>query len=240
MKQRPLQVATAVLALIPVVNSNLRFFGGVWLGLGLAMLWLVPSIERHGILFRALWGAIFLGGAGRLLPARPIHGGARDELQRELWPPVGTRDLRQLGRRSSRWWMDRRIVRARRPRPQLKRSAVGPHTSLLAEGVRGLAALLWTGGLDPGSRRALRRGRGARARDSAPPSPVTRTLAAPTWGALARVHCLHLGHTGVGRTARSLDQPHDGLAGATPSTAVEVLARAVGCCTALPRCGLVA
>jgi hypothetical protein len=92
MSKRPLQLTTALLALIPVVtgvltmlgihdpiyasaglppfpllDSNLRFFGGIWLGLGLAMLWLVPSIERHGLLFRALWGAIFLGGVGRLL-----------------------------------------------------------------------------------------------------------------------------------------------------------------------------
>jgi hypothetical protein len=32
----------------PVLDSNLRFLGGVWLGIGLAMLWLVPSIERQG------------------------------------------------------------------------------------------------------------------------------------------------------------------------------------------------
>jgi hypothetical protein len=33
---------------IPVLDSNLRFFGGIWLGLGLAMLWTVPSIEQQG------------------------------------------------------------------------------------------------------------------------------------------------------------------------------------------------
>ena len=82
MSRLPLQICTALLALIPIVtgivsmlgvkdplyrplglpgapvlDSNLRFFGGIWLGLGLAMLWLVPSIERQGTLFRALWGA---------------------------------------------------------------------------------------------------------------------------------------------------------------------------------------
>lgn len=85
-----LQICTAVLVLIPLAtgvvtmlgvkdplyrplalpqapDSNLRFFGGIWLGVGLAMLWLVPSIERHGALFRALWVAVFLGGVGRLL-----------------------------------------------------------------------------------------------------------------------------------------------------------------------------
>ena len=92
MNKKPLQIATAVLAMVPLVSgvltmlgvhdplysalalpaaplldSNLRFFGGVWLGLGLAVLWLVPRIETQGVLFRAMWGAIFLGGVGRAL-----------------------------------------------------------------------------------------------------------------------------------------------------------------------------
>jgi hypothetical protein len=62
----PLYSAAAIPAL-PVLDSNLRFFGGVWLGLGLAILWLVPRIETETVLFRAIWIAIFLGGAGRLL-----------------------------------------------------------------------------------------------------------------------------------------------------------------------------
>ena len=106
MSRFPLQVCTAVLAIIPIatgivtlfgvrdpiyrplglprapiLDSNLRFFGGVWLGIGLAMLWLVPSIEHQGVLFRALWVAVFLGGVGRLLsrimigaPPRPSIG----------------------------------------------------------------------------------------------------------------------------------------------------------------------
>ena len=106
MSRLSLQVCTAVLALIPIatgivtllgvrdpiyrplglpsapiLDSNLRFFGGIWLGIGLAMLWLVPSIEHQGILFRALWVAVFLGGVGRLLswimigaPPRPFIG----------------------------------------------------------------------------------------------------------------------------------------------------------------------
>jgi hypothetical protein len=94
MSRRLLQVVTAILSLIPIVtgiitmagvadplyasldlprspllDSNLRFLGGIWLGLGLAMLYLVPSIERQTVLFRALWGAVFLGGIGRALSA---------------------------------------------------------------------------------------------------------------------------------------------------------------------------
>ncbi|MGY3444522.1 MULTISPECIES: DUF4345 domain-containing protein [unclassified Bradyrhizobium] len=92
MGRRALQIATAALALVPiltgiitmlgvsdplyassgvpalpVLDSNLRFFGGVWLGLGLALLWLVPRIESESVLFRMVWGGIFLGGIGRLL-----------------------------------------------------------------------------------------------------------------------------------------------------------------------------
>jgi Domain of unknown function (DUF4345) len=92
MSKRILQLITALLGLIPVVtgiialggvndplyaalglpqsallDSNLRFFAGLWIGFGIAMLWLVPRIERQTVLFRALWGAIFLGGVGRLL-----------------------------------------------------------------------------------------------------------------------------------------------------------------------------
>ena len=92
MSRRILQLVTAVLGLIPIVtgiiamtgvddplyaslgmprspvlDSNLQFFAGVWIELGIALLWLVPSIERQTTLFRAIWGAVFLGGIGRVL-----------------------------------------------------------------------------------------------------------------------------------------------------------------------------
>jgi hypothetical protein len=92
MTRRALQVTTSILALIPVgsgvvgllglrdplyvlygvvpnvaLDSNLRFFSGFWLGGGLAVLWMIPRIEREGALFRAFWGMIFLGGVGRVL-----------------------------------------------------------------------------------------------------------------------------------------------------------------------------
>ena len=92
MNRRSLQIVTGILAIIPVVtgmiglcglwdplyalagapqsvllDSNLRFFSGVWLGLGFALFWLIPSIEKQTILFRVVWGAIFLGGIGRCL-----------------------------------------------------------------------------------------------------------------------------------------------------------------------------
>ena len=50
-----------------LLDSNLRFFGGVWFVLGIAMYWLIPRIDQQTVLFRTLWIMIFVGGLGRLL-----------------------------------------------------------------------------------------------------------------------------------------------------------------------------
>lgn len=50
-----------------LLDSNLRFFGGLWLVLGLAVYWLIPRIEHQTALFRTLWLMIFVGGIGRLI-----------------------------------------------------------------------------------------------------------------------------------------------------------------------------
>jgi hypothetical protein len=62
---------------IVILDSNLRFYAGVWIGLGLALYWLIPTIERQTILFRAIWGMIFIGVIGRLLSMTML-----------AWPPV--------------------------------------------------------------------------------------------------------------------------------------------------------
>jgi hypothetical protein len=92
MSRRLLQVTMGLLGVIPVVtgvltmmgladpiyaadgvpanallDSNLRFLGGLWLVAGLAMIWLIPRIDRETVLFRALWLMVFAGGVGRLL-----------------------------------------------------------------------------------------------------------------------------------------------------------------------------
>ena len=106
MSRRTLQITSGLLGVIPVVtgaltmmgladpiyataglpahallDSNLRFFGGLWLVLGLALFWLIPRIEHETALFRVLWMMIFTGGVGRLLsmafvgtPPWPIIG----------------------------------------------------------------------------------------------------------------------------------------------------------------------
>lgn len=92
MSKRALQITTGILGLIPLItgatglmglddpvfaalqlprdsllDSELRFFSGLWLGLGLTLLWLVPRIDTQTAVYRILWGMIFLGGIGRLL-----------------------------------------------------------------------------------------------------------------------------------------------------------------------------
>jgi Domain of unknown function (DUF4345) len=62
----PLYVAIGIPKSI-LLDSNLRFFSGVWLGLGLTLLWLIPRIDKEATIFRIVWGMIFLGGIGRLL-----------------------------------------------------------------------------------------------------------------------------------------------------------------------------
>lgn len=92
MNKRTLQIVSALMGTVPVItglvqmmgihdplyaslnlpadatlDSNMRFLAGVWLGLGLASLWLVPRITEQTVLFRFLWLMIFLGGIGRLV-----------------------------------------------------------------------------------------------------------------------------------------------------------------------------
>lgn len=57
------------LAVIPTLDSNLRFFGGVGVGLGVSLLWITPAIEKHGTIFRILWLCALAGGIGRIISA---------------------------------------------------------------------------------------------------------------------------------------------------------------------------
>ena len=74
--EEPPYVAAGVPPIV-VLDTNLRFYAGVWLGLGLAFYWLIPTIERQTVLFRVLWAMIFIGGIGRLLSMMLL-----------AWPPV--------------------------------------------------------------------------------------------------------------------------------------------------------
>ncbi|MBP0590863.1 DUF4345 domain-containing protein [Paraburkholderia sp. LEh10] len=131
--RRALQVATVILALVPVItglvgmmglgdplygklllphdatlDSNLRFYAGVWLGLGLAAFWIAPRIERETALFRALWLMIFIGGIGRLVSLVAVG--------MPFAPFIGFTALEVIGAPLFVWWQQRvaRAAAARR------------------------------------------------------------------------------------------------------------------------------
>jgi len=89
----------ALLGTIPVLTGIIGMFGLVWLGLGLALYLLIPTIEKQTLLFRVLWGMIFLGGIGRLasmfFPAPPPL------------PFIGFTALEIIGAPFFIWWQAR-------------------------------------------------------------------------------------------------------------------------------------
>ena len=124
MSLRHLQIATAILGAVPVftgligmlgvndplyaalhlphdatLDSNMRFFSGVWLGLGLSVWWLVPRIATETALFRAVWLMIFLGGVGRLVSLLAVG--------LPLLPFVGFTALEIVGAPLFVWWQQK-------------------------------------------------------------------------------------------------------------------------------------
>ncbi|MGZ2412598.1 putative membrane protein YedE/YeeE [Sphingomonas sp. F9_3S_D5_B_2] len=61
------QMIHGVSAATPDLNSHFRYLSGLLLGIGLAFAALIPTIERHKLLFGVLGGIVMVGGAGRLL-----------------------------------------------------------------------------------------------------------------------------------------------------------------------------
>jgi len=91
----PVYVAAGVPPIV-LLDTNLRFYSGVWVGVGLALWWLIPTIERQTVLFRVLWGMIFIGGIGRLLSIIMLE-----------WPPVpfvGFTAIEIVGAPLFIWW----------------------------------------------------------------------------------------------------------------------------------------
>ncbi len=84
---------------IVILDTNLRFYSGVWLGLGLSLCWLIPSIEKRTVPFRVIWAMIFIGGVGRLLSMLVL-----------TWPPfafVAFTALEIVGAPFFIWWQSR-------------------------------------------------------------------------------------------------------------------------------------
>ena len=124
MSLRQLQITTALLGAVPVLtglismlgvsdplyaalnlphdatlDSNMRFFGGVWLGLGLSVWWLVPRIATETALFRTVWLMIFLGGVGRLVSLLAMGT--------PMLPFVGFTVLEIVGAPLFVWWQSK-------------------------------------------------------------------------------------------------------------------------------------
>jgi hypothetical protein len=94
----PFYIAAGVPPIV-LLDTNLRFYSGVWLGLGLALYWLIPSIEKQTIAFRVIWAMIFFGGIGRLLSMMLL-----------AWPPaafVAFIALEIVGAPLFIWWQSR-------------------------------------------------------------------------------------------------------------------------------------
>ncbi|NNG02044.1 MAG: DUF4345 domain-containing protein [Desulfobacteraceae bacterium] len=50
-----------------LLDSNLRFFSGIWFCMGIWMLYIVPTIERQKTTLRVLSFPVFFGGIGRII-----------------------------------------------------------------------------------------------------------------------------------------------------------------------------
>jgi hypothetical protein len=99
--------AAATLPDLPALDSNLRFFGGLGVGLGLVLLWTLPAIERRTVAFRAVWLCAFIGGVGRLVSAAAV-GAPSNPLVLFAW-------LETVGAPAIVYW-HHRLARSGRPR----------------------------------------------------------------------------------------------------------------------------
>jgi hypothetical protein len=50
-----------------ILDSNLRFYYGLTIGLGIMLCWIIPSIERRKTILRFAALMIFIGGLGRVI-----------------------------------------------------------------------------------------------------------------------------------------------------------------------------
>jgi hypothetical protein len=52
---------------VVLLDNMIRFYAAIWLGLGLAALWVSARIDAEPALFRTVWALILLGGIGRVV-----------------------------------------------------------------------------------------------------------------------------------------------------------------------------
>ncbi len=59
--------AAAAAPLDPVLDSQVRFLGAVWLGLGAVQLFCLGDLRRYGAILQLCFAIVVLGGIGRVL-----------------------------------------------------------------------------------------------------------------------------------------------------------------------------
>ena len=52
---------------VPLLDTNLRFYSGLWLVLGIAILATVRTFEHHKDVYSLIWAMLFVGGVGRMM-----------------------------------------------------------------------------------------------------------------------------------------------------------------------------
>ena len=50
-----------------MLDSNIRFYSGLWLGIGIVLFWLIPRINHEKTTLRIIALLFFLGGIGRFI-----------------------------------------------------------------------------------------------------------------------------------------------------------------------------
>lgn len=82
--------------------SHFRYLSGVFVGVGVMLLAVIPAIERESRLFGLIAAAVIIGGLARLA------GVAADG-----WPSIGHRVglVLELGVTPGLWWWQRRLAR---------------------------------------------------------------------------------------------------------------------------------
>ena len=51
----------------PLLDTNLRFYSGLWLVIGIAILATVRTFENHLGMYYLIWAMLFVGGVGRMM-----------------------------------------------------------------------------------------------------------------------------------------------------------------------------
>lgn len=58
---------TAEVPNLPVLDSNLRFLGGIGVSMAFLLFWVTPSIGERAVVFRTVWSLRLGGSVGRLI-----------------------------------------------------------------------------------------------------------------------------------------------------------------------------